>query len=228
MAIIKSKHASNFTVIPNEIFKQGLSPNAIGVLVYLLSLPHDWIVYKTLLHVQLDCSKNKVREAFDELTKSGYVLSVRKFNDKGHAQYEHVVYDRPFNGEPASTVWKQDDPESRRQLLDVQQLGRGSLQSTNPTKKTIPNIGFEVFWSHYNKKVGDKAKCQKKWEKLSDVERTKIMAVLPAFLGAIKERQYIPFPETFLSKRRWEDEVETPKTVMTNNTPNGLPKGMAI
>lgn len=98
-------------------------------------------------------------------------------------------------------------------------------------EEKIINIPFDSFWSHYNKKVGDKAKCIKKWEKLSDAERTKIMEVLPAFLAGIKDKQYQPYPETFLNQRRWENEI--PQLKVIANTQDGLPdghpmKGMAI
>lgn len=100
----------------------------------------------------------------------------------------------------------------------------------NRIEEKIINISFDSFWSYYNKKVGDKAKCQKKWEKLVDAERTKIMEILPAFLAGIKDKQFQPFPETFLNQRRWENELpQTNVTAVKNELPDGHPmKGMVI
>lgn len=112
MAIIKSKHASNYTVIPNELFKQGLSIEAIGLLTYLISLPHDWVIYKTKLHEQLNIGRDKLDRVFKELQTKGYVLSVERTNEKGLFEWEHIVYDKPYNGEPQS-----GNPCSEEQLL---------------------------------------------------------------------------------------------------------------
>jgi hypothetical protein len=98
MSIVKSKHASNYTVLPNEIFTSGLSIEAIGMLSYFLSLPHDWVIYKTQLHTQLNMGRDKVDRIFKELHEKGYLMSVKEFNNKGQFTYNHIIYDKPFNG----------------------------------------------------------------------------------------------------------------------------------
>ncbi len=100
MSIIKSKQASDYTVIPNKVFKSGLSIEAIGLLSYFLSLPHDWVIYKTKLHTQLNMGREKLDRVFKELQDSGYVLSVKRQQDSGRFKHEHIVYDKPYNGEP--------------------------------------------------------------------------------------------------------------------------------
>lgn len=76
------------------------------------------------------------------------------------------------------------------------------------------NIVFDIFWNLYNKKVGDKNKCTAKWKKLKDQEREKIIQTLPVFLSKIKDKQFIPFPETYLNQKRWNDEMPTKKPKM--------------
>lgn len=75
-------------------------------------------------------------------------------------------------------------------------------------KKKIINIDFDVFWNLYNKKVGSKAKCKAKWDKLKDEEREKIINTLPLFLKNITELKYQPHPLTYLNNERWEDELK--------------------
>ena len=72
---------------------------------------------------------------------------------------------------------------------------------------SIINIDFEIFWNLYNKKKGDKDKVESKWNKLKDEERQKIIDTLPAFLNSITDKQYQPFPETYINNKRWNDEV---------------------
>tara|TARA_R100000700_G_C3100095_1_gene97525 strand:- start:24 stop:650 length:627 start_codon:yes stop_codon:yes gene_type:complete len=69
------------------------------------------------------------------------------------------------------------------------------------------NIDFSVFWDLYDKKIGDKSKCIKKWNNLKDKDRSKIMDTLPDFLKLIPDKQYQPYPMTYLNNRRWEDEI---------------------
>jgi hypothetical protein len=78
-----------------------------------------------------------------------------------------------------------------------------------------PNISFETFWNLYDKKVGDRQKCVKKWEHLKDDERTAIMSFLPKYKISQPIKQYRSNPETFLNGRMWENEIIQP----VNETP---------
>lgn len=231
MAIYKSKHTQNFTVLNNEIFKAKLSIEAIGLLAYFLSLPHDWIIYKTQLHSQLNLGKDKLDRIFKELQKSGYVITIEKRN-RGKIEYEHIVYDKPFNSEPNTEKPLTEKPYTEKpytanpQLLNtkelsIEELNTKELNSFVETSSTDRNVvvddSFNLFWDLYNKKVGDKTKCSKKWNKLLQADKDKIMATLPAFLKTISDKQFQPFPETYLNQGRWNDEViallSTKKTV---------------
>lgn len=77
----------------------------------------------------------------------------------------------------------------------------------------VVNIGFNVFWNLYNKKVGDKNRCEVKWNKLKDTDRQKIIDTLPNFISNIKDKQYQPHPETYLNQERWNDEIQIETTV---------------
>jgi hypothetical protein len=68
-------------------------------------------------------------------------------------------------------------------------------------------IHFDFFWNLYNKKVGDKSKCQKKWDLLSENEKLIILDSLPDFLSQYSDKQYQPYPETYLNQKRWNDEI---------------------
>jgi hypothetical protein len=78
-------------------------------------------------------------------------------------------------------------------------------------KKEI-NISFGVFWDLYDKKVGAKNKCEKKWIALKDIERQKIIDTLPLFLENITDKKYQPNPETYFNNQRWNDELTAQQT----------------
>ena len=85
----------------------------------------------------------------------------------------------------------------------------------------IINIDFNIFWDLYDKKVGSKDKCIKKWDKFKDEERQTIINTLPLFLKSIKEKKYQPYPETYLNQKRWNDEIK-------EDNPYELPKITAL
>jgi len=68
-------------------------------------------------------------------------------------------------------------------------------------------IMFDRFWLMYDKKVGDKQKCMKSFVKLSEQEIEKIFNTLPDFLKSITDKQFQPFPQTYINNKRWNDEL---------------------
>ncbi len=125
--IIKSKHASNYTVIPNDIFKTDLSLEAVGLLTYFLSLPADWAIKKTTLHVQLNSGRDKIDRIFKELQTNGYVNSVKVIGKDGMYDYDHIVYDKPYNGEPLTGIPSTENPST----VNTLPLIKKDIQSTN-------------------------------------------------------------------------------------------------
>lgn len=69
------------------------------------------------------------------------------------------------------------------------------------------NIDFEWFWNDYDKKVGDKQKLKKKWNKLTDEERQNAMNYLDLYKQAVPDKQFRKNPETFLNNKSWNDEI---------------------
>jgi hypothetical protein len=213
MAIIKSKHSSNYTVLPNEIFKAGLSIDAIGLLSYFLSLPHDWVIYKTQLSDQLSLGREKLDRIFKELQTAGFVISVKKHDETGKISYDHIVYDIPFNGEPHTGLPHTAEPSTVKPLTaepltaNPQLLSTKELSTNKQSKHNKVNISFGEFWDMYDKKVGDKGGLEKKWLKLTDAERSEIMLYLPKYKTTQPDKKFRKNPDTFLNQRGWEHEL---------------------
>lgn len=144
MAIYKSKHASNYTVLPNEVFKSKLSIEAIGLLAYFLSLPSDWVIYKTTLHEQLNVGRDKLNTVFNELRDAGYLISVEK-REAGKISYEHIVYDKPFNGEPLTEKPFTENPLTVKPSTENTPLLNTNKQSTNKQNKNIQIPHIDEF-----------------------------------------------------------------------------------
>lgn len=132
--IIKSKHAGNYTTLPNEIFNSCLSFEAIGLLAYFLSLPKEWVIYKSQLHSQLNIGREKLDRMFKELQKNGYVISIKKHSSNGQLSYDHVVYDKPFNNEP-----EMEKPSTQMPPTAKPSTANTQLINTNSNNKELIN-----------------------------------------------------------------------------------------
>ena len=69
------------------------------------------------------------------------------------------------------------------------------------------NIDFDWFWNDYDKKVGDKQKLKKKWNKLTDQERQNAMNYLELYKQSVPDKQFRKNPETFINNKSWNDEI---------------------
>jgi len=78
------------------------------------------------------------------------------------------------------------------------------------------NIDFEWFWNEYDKKIGDKQKLKKKWNKLTDEERQNAMNYLDLYKQSVQDKQFRKNPETFLNNKSWNDEIIN-RTFTTNH-----------
>ena len=87
------------------------------------------------------------------------------------------------------------------------------LKGKTPLKeKTLPlDEGFQRFWSAYPRKVS-KSCCKKAWQRINPCPA--LTEIILSAVEAHKEtkqwqdKQYIPYPSTWLNQKRWEDELE--------------------
>ena len=79
------------------------------------------------------------------------------------------------------------------------------------------NIDFDFFWDYYDKKVGEKSKIKKKWDKLTDEERQKAFNFIESYKIVQPDKYYRKNPETFLNNKSWNDEIIKP-TISTKLT----------
>lgn len=101
--IVKSKTTESFTVIPNDFLQnKTISLQAKGLLGYLLSLPHDWVINKMQLYsIFTENKRTSVDSAFNELVGLGYILSAKIINEDTHQfiGYNYIVYSTPNTSE---------------------------------------------------------------------------------------------------------------------------------
>lgn len=221
MAIFKSRHASNFTVIPNEVFKSGIELQSVGLLAYLLSLPHDWVVQKTSLHKQLGMGRVKLDTMFKDLQTHGYIISI-KHQSKDGISYEHIVYDKPFNGELAPKDEQKSIPLTKSphtgnlqagnvQLLNTNILNKQYI-STKEQKSTLQvDISFSDFWKIYSGTLTDgnrnrQVQAEKQWSKLNSEERVMAISYARKTKQMNKPPRYVMSPDKMLKDKEFLSE----------------------
>lgn len=129
----------------------------------------------------------------------------------GSASIERRLDERNEKSEKARQSafkrWKKENKEPEKNADASENDANVSKSDAIKEKKENNTYSdFRGFWDTYDKKLGNKKNCEKKWAKLKPEEQEKIMNILPAYLKTIKDKQYQPYPETFLHERRWENE----------------------
>ena len=82
-------------------------------------------------------------------------------------------------------------------------------------------IDFNFFWDLYDKKVGNKKSCAKKWNKLSYEKQSEILAHVKDYVLSTPEKQYRANPETYFNQERWNNEI-----ILKNNEDQRNNKGV--
>jgi transcription initiation factor IIE alpha subunit len=113
-------------------------------------------------------------------------------------------YSKYQNGE------QQIEQRMNNQRTTDEQLVNTKQEFKHLSIKEDTHTPFVIFWDLYNKKVGDRQKCEKKWKALKETERKAIIETLPNFKKQFSDKQFQPFPETYLNQKRWEDDIDTP------------------
>jgi hypothetical protein len=98
--IVRSKKngKSRYTPISNEILQSKiLTPEEKSILVHLLSLPEDWVVYKTEIWKEMNIGRDRFNKSWTSLVKLGYIVSVKMIDTNSNLikGYNHIVYEEP-------------------------------------------------------------------------------------------------------------------------------------
>ena len=95
---------------------------------------------------------------------------------------------------------------------------------TAPPKEVKDEYTFERAWNLYEKKVGCKAKLEKKWNSMSQKDRKAAIEYIPLYVLSQPDKQYRKNFQTFLNQRGWEDEIigATPPPAAINEKPSEM------
>lgn len=106
----------------------------------------------------------------------------------------------------------------------IQLLEENGYKITAPPKEVKDEYTFERAWNLYEKKVGCKAKLEKKWNSMSQKDRKAAIEYIPLYVIATEDKKYRKNFQTFLNQRGWEDELigATPPPAAVNENPSEI------
>lgn len=164
--IVRSKRRETYTKIDNEIFKNVNDLVAVGLLAYLLSLPDDWVVYKTTIYPKFSQGRGAVDKAFKTLKELGYLVGKNKRGEKGQMNgYEWIVYETPFDRgftrttENGGTVTELPKTVERKTVATDNRRTDNSRIVTTNNKQTTNSL----LTTHKEKVSPEKLEIFEKW-----------------------------------------------------------------
>lgn len=106
----------------------------------------------------------------------------------------------------------------------IQLLEENGYKVTSPPKEVKDEYTFALAWNMYDKKVGCKAKLEKKWNSMSKADRKAAIEYIPLYVISQPNKQYRKNFQTFLNQRGWEDELigATPPPAVINEQPSEI------
>ena len=195
---IKNEMVIPYTIIPNEILRNNrLSLKQKGMMCYLLSLPKDWVIFKSELQKHFTDGRDSISVAIDDLVDLGYITKKEKPKEQG--KFNGFIYIiNPLN----STV-----TENPNWLTVTENPSLINTNKENTNKELISS--FEKFWALYPNKT-EKKKSFQKWMKLKQKDIDKIFETIENFIKNKPFPSYNhPNPSTYINNERWNDEIPT-------------------
>lgn len=140
--IIRSKKngKSRYTPISNDILQSKiLTAEQKSILVHLLSLPEDWVVYKTEIWKDMNIGRDRFNKAWIVLVELGYIVSVKMIDTNTNLikGYNHLVYEEPVFGKSEPLNIGLTENQATRNPVCIQS---NNLQSNNLENNNIKNI----------------------------------------------------------------------------------------
>ncbi len=229
------KDKIGFTVVVNSVAQSIHSLEACGLWMYLLSLPENWKVQRSHLEKHFDIGKDKLKKAIDHLKTIKLLEEIEVRNEQGQfCGYDILIHneypeaDLPQAGKPAPV-----NPPLTNTIDNTNTINLNILtnfvdhdQKVNIVEEDL----FDDFWIACPRKV-KKTATKKIWDrmKLSRSMQTAIIADIN--LRKVSDPkwadpQYIPYPDTYLRGRRWEDEHTNHTKLEPKKTKHGFTEYM--
>jgi hypothetical protein len=145
--IIRSKKTgkSRYTPVNNEILQSSiLTPEEKSILVHLLSLPEDWVVYKTLIWKDMNMGKHRFNSHWRTLVEKGYIQSIRMIDTNSNLikGWNHVVYEEPIiQSSDIRDFGQSEEPILNKAIIEQSNNLQSNKLKSNNIRTNIEHLG---------------------------------------------------------------------------------------
>jgi hypothetical protein len=154
MSVIRRKVTANFTVLPNDVLNDTrLCADSLGLLVYLLSRPPNWVAKPEQLQQRFDYGRDKIYGLVNRLAEIGYIKKYRNRGDDGvFTSYTYEITDLaepkspPLPENPEMVIAPlPENPELAEPDLVNPEISNKELKETkNPPLSPLEQGGLEL------------------------------------------------------------------------------------
>lgn len=141
MPILRHEHKSNYTTIPNSVFKSGLSLKGIGLLCLLISLPENWEFSTAgLCAICSSDGRDSICKGLKELEASRYLVRSQRRTATGKTDgVEWVVSDVPLSEKPKTENPEAGNPNTENPPQESKhgrknRINKGHKEGRSPTR----------------------------------------------------------------------------------------------
>ena len=189
--IIRSdkKGKSGFTCITNEILQsKTLKAAEVGILVYLLSLPADYVIHKSTIWRQMRIGRDQFNNVWKELVRMGYIqtFKYKVASSKSNFYYRHVVYEIPVIIENQIECTQEDNSR----ILETSDWEIVPIQSNNTNDPaSVSNHRNEVKVRHGQNEKDQILLDQPLLDEKTNVEEPSIVPHPQLRFGSVRDNQ---------------------------------------
>lgn len=162
--INRIRKENNFVLMDNGFLRNPkLSAKAKGVLAYILSLPDDWVLYKSELPKHFTDGKDSLGKALAELEANGYLTQDKNARtEKGKMTHHNItVYEVPIHcGFPATEKPRRENRSGKPATTNIDLTKTEKLITTTTAGAELKAKVFEHYQNniafHLPKVIVDK------------------------------------------------------------------------
>lgn len=229
MSNIIRRQRTTWTTVDNNIINDTrLTLKALGLLVYMLSKPNDWVFHQEQLGQTWGEGREAMRAMMNKLRECGYVRREYAHDAQGRIRTITVVSElpeSPTDGLPVSRLNRQSvEPTDGKPAPIVKTDLNKRLNKNPPLPPEGAAGGFDEFWNAYPKKT-EEAKARRAYERIApDAELlSRILMAVRAWAESPQWKgrtRYVPSAASWLSGERWKDELPVAITEQADGEPD--------
>lgn len=139
-------------------------------------------------------------KALNEIVEFGFIKMIETSKNQYSSNIIAIVKNTKA---PTKALDKALQKHSTKQGQSIVSIDKQETKNKEQETNTI--FSFEEFWNMYNHKK-DRAKTEKKYNKLNEKDRELIKNTLPNYIKETPDVKYRKHPSTYLNNKSWLDE----------------------